>query len=57
VAGVRVLLTEGSSLTAREVVTCLGPVGHHLEVLDPDALCLARFSRWVAKAAAATDAG
>lgn len=48
-AGVRVLLTEGSSLTAREVVTCLGPVGHHLEVLDPDAFCLARFSRWVAK--------
>jgi hypothetical protein len=48
-AGVRVLLTEGSSLTAREVVSCLGPAGHHLEVLDPDALCLARFSRWVSK--------
>ncbi|MDR0360997.1 MAG: carbamoyl-phosphate-synthetase [bacterium] len=47
VAGMRVLLTEGSSLTAREVVTCLGPVGHHLEVLDPDRFCLARFSRWV----------
>jgi hypothetical protein len=47
VAGVRVLLTEGSSLTAREVVSCLGPAGYHLEVLDPDAMCLARFSRWV----------
>ena len=47
VAGMRVLLTEGSSLMARQVVTCLGPVGHHLEVLDPDPLCLARFSRWV----------
>jgi len=45
----RVLLTDGSSLTAREVVTCLGPLGHHLEVLDPDRLCLARFSRWVRK--------
>lgn len=43
----RVLLTEGSSLTAREVVTCLGPAGHHIEVMDPDALCIARFSRWV----------
>lgn len=49
VTGVRVLLTEGSSLTSREVVTCLGPVGYHLEVLDPDPLCLARFSRWVDK--------
>ena len=43
----RVLLTEGSSLTAREVVTCLGPAGHHIEVLDSDPMCLARFSRWV----------
>jgi hypothetical protein len=42
-----VLLTERSSLTAREVVTCLGPLGYHLEVLDPSPLCLARFSRWV----------
>lgn len=49
VDGVRVLLTEGSSLTSREVVTCLGPAGYHLEVLDPDAMCLARFSRWVRK--------
>jgi hypothetical protein len=47
VAGVRVLLTEGSSLTSREVVTCLGPCGYRLEVLDPDLMCLARFSRWV----------
>ena len=31
-----VLLTEGSSLTAREVVTCLGPLGYQLEVLHPD---------------------
>lgn len=45
-SGVRVLLTEGSSLTSREVLTCLGPAGHHIEVLDPAALCLARFSRW-----------
>jgi hypothetical protein len=43
------LLTEGSSLTSREVVTCLASAGFHLEVLDPDPLCLARFSRWVHK--------
>jgi hypothetical protein len=48
-ASARVLLTEGSSLTAREVVTCLGPAGHHIEVMDPDPLCLARISRWVRK--------
>jgi len=47
VARVRVLLTEGSSLTSREVLTCLGPAGHHIEVLDPDPMCVARFSRWV----------
>lgn len=41
------LLTEGSSLTSREVITCLGPTGHVIEVLDPDPLCIARFSRWV----------
>jgi hypothetical protein len=42
-----VLLTEGSSLSSREVITCLGPLGWHLEVLDPEPLCVARFSRWV----------
>lgn len=46
-ARVRVLLSEGSSLTAREVLTCLGPVGYHVEALDPDPLCIARFSRWM----------
>jgi hypothetical protein len=45
----RVLLSEGSSLTAREVLTCLGPAGHHVEALDPDRLCIARFSRWTRK--------
>ena len=46
---IRVLLSEGSSLSAREVVTCLGPVGYHVEALDPDPLCIARLSRWVRK--------
>jgi biotin carboxylase len=53
----RVLLTEGSSLTSREVVSCLGPAGYHLEVLDPDPLCLARFSRWVRKVHRCSRAG
>jgi hypothetical protein len=57
VTGVRVLLTEGSSLTSREVVTCLGPAGWHIEVLDPDPLCLARFSRWVRRAHRCPPAG
>jgi hypothetical protein len=43
----RVLLTEGSSLTSREIVTCLGSAGYHLEVVDPDPFCISRFSRWV----------
>jgi len=43
----RVLLSEGSSLTAREVLTCLGTAGYHVEALDPDRLCITRFSRWM----------
>jgi len=49
VVGVRVLLSEGSSLTAREVLTCLGPADFHVEALDPDRLCIDRFSRWMRK--------
>ena len=44
---IRVLSTKGSSLTSREAVTCLGPLGYHLETLDPDPLPIARFSRWM----------
>jgi hypothetical protein len=50
VGALRVLLSEGSSLTAREFVTCLGPAGFHVELVDPDPLCVARFSRWLRKA-------
>jgi hypothetical protein len=45
----RVLLSEGSGTSAREAITILGLAGHHLEVCDPAALCLARFSRFVRK--------
>jgi predicted ATP-grasp superfamily ATP-dependent carboligase len=45
----RVLLTEGSSTSAREAITVLGLAGHVVEVCDPDRHCLARFSRFVAR--------
>ncbi len=45
----RVLLTEGASTSAREAVTALGLAGHHIEVMDPDAQCICRFSRFVTR--------
>lgn len=45
--GVRVLLSEGSSLTAREFISVLGPMGYRIEVMDPNRACQARWSRWV----------
>ena len=45
----RVLLSEGSSTSAREAVTILGLQGHTVEICDPNPHCLARFSRFVAK--------
>jgi predicted ATP-grasp superfamily ATP-dependent carboligase len=44
-----VLLSEGASTSAREALTVLGLAGHIVEVCDPQAHCLARFSRWVRK--------
>jgi hypothetical protein len=43
----RILISEGSSLSAREAVTALGIAGHQIGVCDPDPLCLGRFSRFV----------
>lgn len=45
----RVLVTEGSSTSAREAITILGLSGHHIEICDPGRFCLSRFSRFVAK--------
>jgi predicted ATP-grasp superfamily ATP-dependent carboligase len=45
----RVLVSEGSSTSAREVITILGLSGHRIEVCDPSPHCLARFSRFVRK--------
>lgn len=44
---IRILLTEGASTSAREALTSLSLAGHHVEVMDPDAHCLCRFSRFV----------
>src|SRR5882762_2514439 len=45
----RVLVSEGSSTSAREAITILGLSGHHVEVCDPSLWCLARYSRFVRK--------
>jgi predicted ATP-grasp superfamily ATP-dependent carboligase len=45
----RVLLSEGSSTSAREAITVLGLAGHRVEVCDPSPVCLGRFSRFVSK--------
>lgn len=43
----RVLLSEASSLTAREHVTVLGQAGVQIEVMSSDPIALCRWSRWV----------
>jgi carbamoylphosphate synthase large subunit len=43
----RILLSEGSSLSARETINALGVAGYRVDVLDPNPLCLGRLSRFV----------
>jgi hypothetical protein len=43
----RILLTEGSGLTSRQVATRLGELGHEVEILSSTPVCLARFTRHV----------
>jgi hypothetical protein len=45
----RVLLTDGSGLTARQSANRLAAEGHVVEALAPDPLCLCRFTRHVAR--------
>ncbi|HUI04634.1 MAG TPA: SAM-dependent methyltransferase [Acidimicrobiales bacterium] len=45
----RVLLSDGSGLTARQCATRLAAAGHRVEALTPDPLCLCRFTRHVAR--------
>ena len=44
---IRILLSEGSSLSARQTITALGRCGYILDVCDPNPLCISRFSRFV----------
>lgn len=43
----RILLTEGSSTSAREAITALALAGHDIAFCDPAPICLGRFSRFV----------
>ncbi len=43
----RVLLSEGSSTSAREAITALGLAGYSVEICDPNRACIGRFSRFV----------
>jgi biotin carboxylase len=43
----KILLSDGSGLTARQVAGQLAESGHHVEVLAPDRMCLCRFTRHV----------
>jgi hypothetical protein len=43
----RVLLSDGTGLTARQSATILSRAGHQVEALSPDPLCLCRVTRHV----------
>src|SRR3954454_7835938 len=43
----KILLSEGSSLSAGETITVLGLAGHRVELVSAQSLCLGRFSRFV----------
>ena len=40
----KVLLSDGAGLTARQTATLLAGAGHRVEVLSPDPFCLCRFT-------------
>ena len=46
-SSIRILLSEGSRLSARQTITALGRCGYTLDVCDPNPLCISRFSRFV----------
>ena len=43
----KILLSDGSGLTSRQVAGQLARAGHRVEVLSPDPICLCRFTRHV----------
>jgi predicted ATP-grasp superfamily ATP-dependent carboligase len=44
---VSILFSEGSSLSARQTLSALGPLDYQIEVCDPNRFCISRFSRFV----------
>jgi predicted ATP-grasp superfamily ATP-dependent carboligase len=44
---ISILFSEGSSLSARQALSGLGPLGYRIDVCDPNPFCLSRFSRFV----------
>jgi predicted ATP-grasp superfamily ATP-dependent carboligase len=44
---VSVLFSEGSSLSARQALSALGPLGYRIDVCDPNPFCISRFSQFV----------
>ncbi|MDR3677508.1 MAG: hypothetical protein P4N24_18630, partial [Acidobacteriota bacterium] len=47
ISPLKILLSEGSSLSARQAISALGMAGYRVDVCDPSAMCLGRFSRFV----------
>ena len=45
----RILLSDGSGLTSRQVATILGRAGHRVEVLDSAGFALTHQTRWVSR--------
>lgn len=45
----KILFCEGSSLSAREALTALGPQKHSIIICDPDPKCLCRFTKFKVK--------
>ena len=45
----RILLSDGAGLTARQCATLLSGAGHEVEALSAEPLCLCRFTRHVRK--------
>ncbi len=44
---ISILFSEGSSLSSRETLSALGPLGYKIDVCDPNPFCLSRCSRFV----------
>lgn len=45
----KILFCEGSSLSAREALSALGPQNHEIVICDPNPLCICRFTKFKTK--------